>query len=667
MFPSVPSAGLQIPQIRGPEYVDPLESLARMRQGQAQNIQLQNQQMQQQALQMKLASKKKMMDIIARGGDEVQMAAAMRREGVDPDDFQQFESNALIHKTNIQALSNAEKAALDRNIDKYMGQVESSDQSWASLKEINERAEAEGLFKVGGESFQPIAEWTEEGQLKAQKGALMGLKAMNQRELQAAELKRTELGIEAAKEQIEVSKGARKKLGIEISGARRDQAVAELQGLPEDPNRKGIPELVSWNAFWNKYAGPDVPQEERLDLPKTPSPEFIKNFKASAVPEAARPAYQKGIAEAGQPQDIVDIAIAVNDPNLSVEKRKQYEETLKTIAAQQPGNAEVKLADTAKNDPDPAKRKAAENTLDRLSQYRREGTRPSLGIGGGYVIPGLGPGGAGATGETTGEEFLKTLPPATAAQVQAIAEGRDQMPSAQSRNPSAIALRNAVYRYDPKFSAQRVRVRNAFATGKAADNIGALNTATVHLEQFYDAAQAMKNGTFQPKNQAYQYWRRIFGSNLPTNFDAIKVAVAGEIANALKGNATDIEIAQVKESLQAVQSPEQLAGVVQTHMHTLGAKLNTYYERGLEMGLTNFNPLLPAAQKAFTRIGVNPLAPGQAHAAPAAPPAGAAAPSAAPGQMPGRPTLQLKSGRTATFGTQAEADKFKREHPELVR
>lgn len=218
--------------------------------------------------------------------------------------------------------------------------------------------------------------------------------------------------------------------------------------------------------------------------------------------------------------------------------------------------------------------------------------------------------GAGTSGRTaqTGDAYLSTLPTTQAARVKAIAEGREPEPTGMAmRSPYAQRLMADVYAYDPGWSSQRAQIRKAFTTGKDADNIGALNTATVHLDALYEAAKALANGNFTPGNAAYQRVRELFGSSAPTTFDTIKTAVASEQANALKGSATDPEIAKTDAVIQRSASPQQLADNIEKgSMPVMFQKLNTYKER-YEQQIPNdtaYSPVLPSAAAAFQKHGV---------------------------------------------------------------
>lgn len=211
--------------------------------------------------------------------------------------------------------------------------------------------------------------------------------------------------------------------------------------------------------------------------------------------------------------------------------------------------------------------------------------------------------------QVSGEAYLQTVPHSMREMVKAIAEGRRQPPSNRAQG-AGLQLMNAVLAYDPTWSEQKAQIRKAFTTGADGKNIGALNTATVHLDQLADAADAMKNGSFKPGNQLYNYVSTIFGGAAPTNFEGIKAAVAGEMATALKGNATDQEIHTIQATIDRSSSPEQLRGAVTTGLHTLGAKLNTYNERYQQQNPGDtWSPVLPSAAAVFQKYGQNPTAP----------------------------------------------------------
>jgi hypothetical protein len=213
-----------------------------------------------------------------------------------------------------------------------------------------------------------------------------------------------------------------------------------------------------------------------------------------------------------------------------------------------------------------------------------------------------------STSTLTGEEFLKTLPLSLQSQVKAIAEGRSTSPPANSRSETAQQIRAALFQYDPSFSEQRAQLRKAFlGSGPEAKNIGNVNTAIVHLGRLGDTAEALKNGQFTPGNELYNYFKDKFGSQVTTNFGLLKDAVAGEMAAALKGTATDIEIEKMGKSIRAANSPEQMGGVLREGMGILSDKANTYDERYHAQSTPDdpWSPILPRAKATLQKYGVS--------------------------------------------------------------
>lgn len=229
------------------------------------------------------------------------------------------------------------------------------------------------------------------------------------------------------------------------------------------------------------------------------------------------------------------------------------------------------------------------------------------------TVPGLGggpnaPGGAGSITPSalTGDAYLQSLPANTAALIKAISDGRITLDSVGRNQVARQQLQQAIMQYDPSWSEQRAALRSGFTTGPEAVNIGNLNTGAVHAQQFLEAAKAMQNFSFRPGNAAYNYLSRLFGSAIPTNLEAIKNAWAGEMASALKGTATDPEIASIKKGIDDVNSWDQFQGVVNENLKALGAKLNTYHERARRTDIGDWSPILPAAREVFRLHGMDP-------------------------------------------------------------
>lgn len=129
-------------------------------------------------------------------------------------------------------------------------------------------------------------------------------------------------------------------------------------------------------------------------------------------------------------------------------------------------------------------------------------------------------------------------------------------------------------------------VTKEFTTGTSAKNITAYNTAIAHLGMLDQAAAALHNGDTQVINRIGNEFAAQTGSPAPTNFEAVKDAVAGEVSKTFKGGqATDTEIQQMNHAINAAQSPAQLSGVIKTFTGLMNSKrdaLKQQYEQGLK-------------------------------------------------------------------------------------
>jgi hypothetical protein len=185
-------------------------------------------------------------------------------------------------------------------------------------------------------------------------------------------------------------------------------------------------------------------------------------------------------------------------------------------------------------------------------------------------------------------------------------------PRVQMELMKSPGLMAQVKNLNPSYDARNYDAASQIRVQKGG-NIQALNTAIIHLDQLGAAATAMANGSFVPGNRIYNWVSQTFGSATPTNFDGLKATVSSEMANALKGQATDPEIATLKATVDRANSPQQLAGIVKTYLSVGAAKLNTYDEQyhqavdrpgQSEKDKDPWHPLLPTAAKVLQDWGV---------------------------------------------------------------
>jgi hypothetical protein len=145
-------------------------------------------------------------------------------------------------------------------------------------------------------------------------------------------------------------------------------------------------------------------------------------------------------------------------------------------------------------------------------------------------------------------------------------------------------------------------VQKDFTSGKAAQTITAFNTASGHLDHLDSLVGALGNGNVQLFNQLGNDVAKELGITAPSNFEAVKTAVAGEVSKTFTGNvATDSEIGHVTDILKSAQSPQQLHGAITQIRSLLDSKkqaLQGQYKEGMG-GQPNFNPSSSTGRKVY--------------------------------------------------------------------
>lgn len=129
------------------------------------------------------------------------------------------------------------------------------------------------------------------------------------------------------------------------------------------------------------------------------------------------------------------------------------------------------------------------------------------------------------------------------------------------------------------------------SSGKGGQTMTAYRTANDHLELLQETMEKLNNGDIQGINQLSNRFKTQFGSAAPTNVEAVRTMLAGELANVAKiTGATDPEIAEARKNLNSASSVEQMRGVVEISHQLLDQKANEMYQQyksGME-GKPNF-------------------------------------------------------------------------------
>ena len=213
----------------------------------------------------------------------------------------------------------------------------------------------------------------------------------------------------------------------------------------------------------------------------------------------------------------------------------------------------------------------------------------------------------------TGDDYLKTLEPALAAQVKAISEGRRPFPvGAALRSPQMQQLVAAATQYDPTLDAAnsvtRVKTRTNFTSGKARQNITAINTALKHIQHLAHKAEALDNfgGIGTPLNKPLNAISETFGDKRVPEFLEARNAVASELTRVFRGTGGNVhDLEEWEKTIHAAQSPEQLRGVIGGAFELLNGRLHAIsdeYTAGMGKSSDPYQFLTPANAKYYKQL-----------------------------------------------------------------
>lgn len=212
----------------------------------------------------------------------------------------------------------------------------------------------------------------------------------------------------------------------------------------------------------------------------------------------------------------------------------------------------------------------------------------------------------------SGDAYLKTLDQGTAALVKALATGRKAFPSGSAlRSPYWQDMLTRVSNYDPGFDevnyTSRSATRRDFTSGKAANNIRALNTAIGHLGHLAEQIDGTASHSLVPLNAVENTVLRATGDPGPTNFDATVSALAGELTAVYRGaGGAEADIQRYIQQLNPNASQAQKLGTIRNIIGLLESRLNALndqYRQGMGTTAQPLQLLDPQSQLIVHKLG----------------------------------------------------------------
>lgn len=222
---------------------------------------------------------------------------------------------------------------------------------------------------------------------------------------------------------------------------------------------------------------------------------------------------------------------------------------------------------------------------------------------------------ASNTAALTGDEYLKTLPPAKAAQIRAIANGDMPVPTGRAAmtGPGQLLLQQ-VLQYDPSASAinldARKKTREQFTSGQEARSINSLNTVTGHLVGLNSAIDRLGNGGVPLANAASNVIRTNVGDQgkqkALADFGFFKTAVSNELTKVFRGqNGAESDIQGWMKQLDPASSPAQLHQTVHSMIEAMKSRLESLgaqYNQGMGKTTDPLQLLAPHARQQLATL-----------------------------------------------------------------
>lgn len=221
----------------------------------------------------------------------------------------------------------------------------------------------------------------------------------------------------------------------------------------------------------------------------------------------------------------------------------------------------------------------------------------------------------------TGDDFLKTLPPAIASQVKGIATGSQQLPTGMGGAANRQALLQLVNTYDPSFDAvnynARANTRKDFTSGKSAQNITALNTAMGHLSSLSDAYDSLGNGGSPLINTATNAVQNALGytdaqkatQKATSDVSTDAHAVSEELAKVFRSTGmAESDVKAWEKNLSTSASPTQSKAIIGDAIELMNSRLDSLgqqYNQGMGTTKNGIELLSPKAQQAYQKLTGN--------------------------------------------------------------
>lgn len=177
---------------------------------------------------------------------------------------------------------------------------------------------------------------------------------------------------------------------------------------------------------------------------------------------------------------------------------------------------------------------------------------------------------------------LKAKNPGYYAQLESIKDGKYKITGRGSNEMNRISTQVQTIWPGTDLQALQSRydTRKDFTSGKTANNITAINTALKHLDSLARNAEVLDNGSFRQGNRLGNILKTQIGDSRVRVLGSDINAVTGELASTFKQTgATDTEIKNFQQSLDAADSKQVIKDVTDEFISLIGGRTQPLLER----------------------------------------------------------------------------------------
>lgn len=217
-----------------------------------------------------------------------------------------------------------------------------------------------------------------------------------------------------------------------------------------------------------------------------------------------------------------------------------------------------------------------------------------------------------STAGLSGQEYLDALPEDERGLIKSIADGKIDPKTLSTKGGHREDVLKKVAQYRPDYNQAKYAVYSAvqkdFTSGKAANNVTAINTAIGHMGTLEELGAALDNGRSQDVNRITNAIANRFGDPKMNNFGIAASAVGSEMMRVFRQvGASEKEQKDWESKFSNIQSPAQIKDALKTGSKLLESRIEAVddqWKRGMDSKDGYPQLLSPKSQSVLNKLGV---------------------------------------------------------------